>query len=473
MTVTPANRKVSIEALGVHLPLRRLSRQSVAEFWGAAGGAGTRSVANWDEDAITMAVEAAFAVFHGRVPTGVDGLIFATTSPVYVESQHAALIAEVFGMRLSCCLDVTGSLRAGVDAVNLASSLVQSGRCSRVLVLISDKRDLSAGSDDERASGDAGVAVVVGDSETGLQMIGESLVTSANHASWRMRDDHYTRSGDQRFVSSELIEPWLTQAVNEAVTSAKVEQAEYSVIASSAAVRSTAICERSLSSIHTATQSPIAESVGFTGAAAPLLELWNRSPDLPAGSIAVVAAAGDGASAFVGITTNDMSGFPSYEKIETTLNLTQPMLVSDWLRVRDQVPVEVADPFTSEVIMARDTEAVLALQCYRCRKCAAVQYPPRRICWNCRSKDDFDKERLPRDGTLVTFTTEHLYPGAARSLTMGVVDVGDARVYTQVSDIPPDDCHIDLPVTLTLRRIHCGNGVPHYFWKATNQATYD
>ncbi len=54
-----------ITAFGAYIPRRRLQRKAVAQAnaWFApnlAGGAkGERAMANWDEDALTMAVEAA------------------------------------------------------------------------------------------------------------------------------------------------------------------------------------------------------------------------------------------------------------------------------------------------------------------------------------------------------------------------------------------------------------------------------
>ena len=53
-----------ISAIGTYLPRLRLSRSSIAAALGwlagsAAGGKGARSLAFWDEDSITMGVEAA------------------------------------------------------------------------------------------------------------------------------------------------------------------------------------------------------------------------------------------------------------------------------------------------------------------------------------------------------------------------------------------------------------------------------
>ena len=44
---------------GTHVPYYRLRRDAIAAALGSGAGAGTRAVASYDEDAMSMAVEAA------------------------------------------------------------------------------------------------------------------------------------------------------------------------------------------------------------------------------------------------------------------------------------------------------------------------------------------------------------------------------------------------------------------------------
>ena len=50
---------------GGYLPHWRLQRSAVSAVLGGAPGKGTRTVASYDEDALTMAVEAARRTLHG------------------------------------------------------------------------------------------------------------------------------------------------------------------------------------------------------------------------------------------------------------------------------------------------------------------------------------------------------------------------------------------------------------------------
>jgi hydroxymethylglutaryl-CoA synthase len=74
-----------IISYGSYIPLWRLARDAIAEAWGSASTRGERSVANNDEDTITMASEAAIDCLAGLKREKVDGLYFASTTSPYKE----------------------------------------------------------------------------------------------------------------------------------------------------------------------------------------------------------------------------------------------------------------------------------------------------------------------------------------------------------------------------------------------------
>ena len=109
-----------------YLPYRRLDRAEIAAFVGQGGGKGTRTVAGYDEDSTTMAVEAARLARRATDVTPTQ-LLFGTTTPAYADKTnatgvHAALqlpsTAAAFDMGLSprsasarCCLPCPGPAR--------------------------------------------------------------------------------------------------------------------------------------------------------------------------------------------------------------------------------------------------------------------------------------------------------------------------------------------------------------------------
>ena len=84
---------IGIKSFGAYIPVYRLSEAELARAWGGRAGKGERSVANYDEDSITMAVEAAVDSLTGYDRKITDSLIFASTTPPYVEKMSASIVA--------------------------------------------------------------------------------------------------------------------------------------------------------------------------------------------------------------------------------------------------------------------------------------------------------------------------------------------------------------------------------------------
>ena len=60
-----AERQVGLTSVGGYVPRYRLSGKGLAQVWGG-GGSGERAVANYDEDALTMAGEAGLNALGDR-----------------------------------------------------------------------------------------------------------------------------------------------------------------------------------------------------------------------------------------------------------------------------------------------------------------------------------------------------------------------------------------------------------------------
>ena len=95
---------VGIVAYGAYVPRLRLSRQAVydANKWFAAGlrglAKGERSMANWDEDSITMAVEASRDCLTSHKPEDVRSLYFASTTHPFKDRQNAGVIGTALSI---------------------------------------------------------------------------------------------------------------------------------------------------------------------------------------------------------------------------------------------------------------------------------------------------------------------------------------------------------------------------------------
>src|SRR5690606_4330738 len=97
--------EVGILAYGGYIPQSRLQRSEIAKAhaWfnpGLKGLAkGERAMANWDEDSVTMAVEAARDCLTGFDRSQVAAVYMASTTFPFVDRQNAGIVADALGLR--------------------------------------------------------------------------------------------------------------------------------------------------------------------------------------------------------------------------------------------------------------------------------------------------------------------------------------------------------------------------------------
>ncbi len=109
-----------IHRYGSYVPYFRLQRSELG------AGRGERAVASYDEDSVSMAVEAAREALRGGEEP--DTVIFATTSPPYGEKLNAATLHAACGLpETTRTLELGASTRMGVGALLLGADLADAG----------------------------------------------------------------------------------------------------------------------------------------------------------------------------------------------------------------------------------------------------------------------------------------------------------------------------------------------------------
>ena len=103
-----------IVAWGTYVPIHRLDRGLIGAALGTPGGAGTRSVASYDEDTTSMGVEAARnALANLPAELTPQRILFATANPAYLDKTNA--IGDPRRPRLPssvAAIDVGGAVRS-------------------------------------------------------------------------------------------------------------------------------------------------------------------------------------------------------------------------------------------------------------------------------------------------------------------------------------------------------------------------
>lgn len=366
------------------------------------------ATAAWDQDVITLGAHAGLEVL-GRNP-GIEprAIFLASTSAPFAEGSNVAVLAEVLDLADRRCrgYEIGSTTSAGAGAIELALGLANQ---APVLVIAADAGRNTAG----KAFGDGAIAWLLGPS-------GDAAVVESATAdlSWFM--DRWRLDGG-----------------------AEITQSDRSLRAVSPGKAFAAAVEADL---HIDDANPPLEGAGYIGAATfPAAALLAFAGKRKGTTITASASAG-GVSHAVIITAGTDA-----KHIAARL---QERLDGGRYESPPQAPdVAAFDPYTSEARRWRERAADLRLEGSR-RADGQVAYPPTAV---------GERVRLGRRGKVFTHTTDYVYP-LGGPVSMAVVELdGGGRFYGQVID--GLTVEIGEPVTLVLRRLHLGGGVPQYFWK--------
>ena len=116
-------KMLGITGVGAYIPQLRVSRSAIVNgnVWANPSIAklsnGERSMANWDEDSITMAVEAARNCLHNIDRDNVKKVSFASTTFPFVDRLNSGVVSTALNLPNDThSADLTGSLKAGTSS---------------------------------------------------------------------------------------------------------------------------------------------------------------------------------------------------------------------------------------------------------------------------------------------------------------------------------------------------------------------
>src|SRR6266481_997163 len=199
--------EIGIKSYGACIPRLRMDRASIAaaHAWSLpslkAAGKGERSFCNWDEDSITMGVEATRACLASGSKQRIGSLIFASTTPPFADLPNASVIVNASGLSSSTAtLDTGGSLRAGVSALIRA---LRSQEDSDVVIVAADDRRAKPGSAQEMQYGCGALALRLGTAETIARFVGSASSASSFADHFRAEGEKYDYHWEERWVRDE------------------------------------------------------------------------------------------------------------------------------------------------------------------------------------------------------------------------------------------------------------------------------
>jgi 3-hydroxy-3-methylglutaryl CoA synthase/uncharacterized OB-fold protein len=463
---------------GAYLPRARLERTAIAQAlgWMSQGRSrtrGTRSYCNWDEDALTMAVEAARDCFGARARR-VDAVTLASTTLPFADRSNAGLVAGALTLDDRCrTADAAGSLRAGTSA--LRAALEGEGLA---LVVASDARAAKPASPQEQAYGHGACALLVGPADAAEYLGGESRTADFV--------DHYREAGvdfdyalEERWIRDEGYAKLVPPVVKAALARAGVEPAGVAQFVFPAAHSHGRKLAQTLGMPESAAAEPLADGCGDTGTAHPLLMLAQALERARPGDVLVVVGFGQGVDALV------FRAAPGIESARPARGVSGALAAgrADGAYVRylshsgllalDFGMRAERDSRTAQSVAWRKRLDVTGFVGGRCTACGTVQFPRSRACVNpdCRAFDTQEAHGLAEvRGRVKTFTEDWLAYSPSPPHVYGNVELdGGGNVFIEFTDVGAGELGVGTPVRFAWRMkdVDRVRGFRRYFWKAT------
>lgn len=463
-----------IVSYGAYIPMYRLSRAIIGQVWGG-GGKGEKAVANWDEDSITMAVEAGVDCLTGIDRKSVDVLYFASTTPPFQEKQSASIVAAALDLREDVvAADFGNSLRAGTLALRAALDAVKAGSAKKALVIASDCRLPAPNSSFEPLFGDGAAAFLIGEPGTVAEIGPSYYMTSEFIDIWRLETDRLPRTWEERFVLDEGYEPHLVNAFKTLFKSngASAKDFAKAVFYAPNARSHGSVAGKVGLDAKTQVETPLYDAVGNTGAALAMMTLVQALEKAKAGDKILLGNYGDGADAHVVQVGAGIDAMKDRRGIAKHL-ASKAMLENygKYLRFRSLMEFEhtpMTRPRTSLPAIWRDRNWVYRCHGHRCQACGKVQFPMQKRCMYCQAGPEnlMEVPLAEKKGYLATYSMDERAAIVDPPNVLAAMNLNDGgRIFSQMTDRDVNSIKVGMPMELTFRRIHDALDVHNYFWK--------
>ena len=454
-----------IIGFGGYVPYRRLDLSTVAEVAGGGGRKGSRSVASFDEDATTMAVEAARVARERAPDVALESVWFATVAPPYLDKTNATVLQAALGLPADCgAYDLVGSVRGALGALRAAAS-----QTAAALAAAADLRTGLAGGPDESFFGDGAAALVLGGDEHGevLAEIGPWVsVTGEFVDRWRVPGEQRSRVWEERFGevrygqlgADALGQLWADAGIGP-------DDVDHLIVTGPHGRANRAVAQRAGVAADRVVDE-VTPAVGNTGAAHPFLLLVDVLERARPGQIIVLVTLADGAEALVLRTTDTLAGATAGaagRRVGHQVAAGGAVTYGRYLSWRGILPVEPPrrpEPArTSASAAARSVPWKFGFEGSRSPD-GSVHLPP--------LPDEGALESMADTrGTVTTFTIDRLSYTPSPPMVFAVVDFdGGGRVPVELTDVDAADVGVGDRVEMTFRRLSTADGIHNYFWKA-------
>ncbi|MCF8037189.1 MAG: SDR family NAD(P)-dependent oxidoreductase, partial [Desulfobacteraceae bacterium] len=476
---------IGITSYGAYVPRLRLSRSAIYQAMGWFAPAivmvaqGERSMCNWDEDAITMSVEASRNCLEKPDKQEIDGLYLASTSFPFADRQNAGIVSTALNLREDIrSADFTASQKAGTGAL-LSALEAAAGGGGNLLVTAADCRQTKPGGFYEMWYGDGAASFAVGSENVIAEFNGAYSLSYDFVDHYRGAQKRFDYTWEERWVRDEGYSKIIPEAVNGLLQKLNLTidqidklvypcffKAEHKKIAKKLG----ADPESVIDNMH--------EVCGDTGCAHPLLMLAAALDAAEPGEKIVMAGFGQGSDALCFTVTEAIGAFKNAPRVKTTLENRETVEnYPKWLVFRDLIDPEMgiraeAPTQTAVTTLWRRRKMLLGLVGGKCSRCGTPQFPKTDVCVNpeCTARHtQEDYEFADQPARVKTFTGDMLAVSYDPPHIYGMIQFDDGgRFMADFTDCNMSGVKVGLPMQMVFRKRTQDKerGFTNYFWKA-------
>ncbi len=477
---------VGIVSYGGYIPRRRLNRMAIMQEMGwyipalmmVAGG--ERSMCNWDEDSLTMAVASARDCIAGFDKSKIDGLSLATTTPSFSDRQNAGIVSAALNLRDDIATaDFTSSLKSATTAVIAALESLKGGDRHHVLVAAADHRKTRSASFYEMWFGDGAASLLLGSEHVIAEYKGSYSLSVDFVDHYRGEGKEFDYTWEERWIRDEGYAKIIPQSIGGLLKKYGLGMKDISKVVypcfitrehKGIAKKIGASKEQVIDNMHDVT--------GETGAAHPLVLLVSVLEQAKPGDRIVVASFGQGSDALLFQVTDNITKLAPRKGVKGSLeNRKEETGYAKFLTFNGLIEAETgiraeAETQTSLTTLWRNRKMILGLVGGKCKKCGTVQYPKTDVCVNPRcnafhAQEDF--EFSDKDAKVMSFTGDYLAVSVEPPSVYGMVQFdGGGRTLLDFTDCDLEGIQIGQTMKLSFRRKYYDKerGFVGYYWKA-------
>jgi len=478
---------LGILAYGGYLPRRRLPRKEIVETHAwfnpvqAGLATGERTIANWDEDSVTMAVEAARDCLAELDRQSVAGLYMASTTFPFLDRQNAGIVASALNLGSGIAtLDISSSQRAGSSGL-LCGLRASGGGNGPILVVAGEKRHTRAASPLELTTGDGAAALLVGQGDVIARFLGGHTETVDFVDHFHGENEAFDYTWEERWVRDEGYMKIVPGAIDALLMETGTDPSQITTFCFPAAAKRTASAlAKALGFAESAVADNLQGQCGETGCAHPLVLLVLALERAAPGDKIMVAGFGQGCDALLFEVTEAISTVR--ERLGITGHLArrrEDPRYSRFLALNGGLEMELGiraevDRQTGLSTHYRNKQMAQGMVGGRCTACGTPQFPKSNICVapDCGATGTQEDEPFAeKRATLNSYTADQLTYTPDPPTYFGMVQFdGGGRLMCDFTDIDPDTAvEVGMPMRMVfrVRDYDRRRGFRRYFWKAS------